>query len=480
MHQPRFSLGAYKVMKTVQIDVAIIGAGSAGLAAYRSAKAAGASVLLIEGGAYGTTCARVGCMPSKLLIAAAEAAHSAISTRPFGIHIDGPVRVDGREVMQRVRSERDRFVGFVIDSVNEIPVTDRLVGRASFIADGLIQVGDHTIVSASRVVIATGSSPHVPEIFHSLGDRAIVNDDVFEWTDLPRSVAVVGAGVIGLELGQALSRLGVRVSILGARGRVGPLSDPAIRDYAEQVFSDELRFEPHADVCAASLEDGRVRLRYRVGRSELFEDTFDYVIVAAGRKPNVANLGLNNTSLPLDLRGVPIYDPSTLQAGRQPVFIAGDANGILPLLHEAADEGRSAGENAARFPAVLPLHRRAPINMAFTSPGIAMVGARYVDLVPGSFVTGEVSFENQGRSRVMLKNRGLMHVYVDRENRRFLGAEWIGPDAEHIAHLLAWGLQMNLTVDEMLAMPFYHPVVEEGLRTALRDAAAQIPVEEAV
>src|SRR5580658_6825778 len=227
MHQPRFSLGAYKVMKTVQIDVAIIGAGSAGLAAYRSAKAAGASALLIEGGAYGTTCARVGCMPSKLLIAAAEAAHSAISTRPFGIHIDGPVRVDGREVMQRVRSERDRFVGFVIDSVNEIPVTDRLVGRASFIADGLIQVGDHTIVSASRVVIATGSSPHVPEIFRSLGDRAIVNDDVFEWTDLPRSVAVVGAGVIGLELGQALSRLGVRVSILGARGRVGPLSDPA-------------------------------------------------------------------------------------------------------------------------------------------------------------------------------------------------------------------------------------------------------------
>jgi dihydrolipoamide dehydrogenase len=95
-------------------------------------------------------------------------------------------------------------------------------------------------------------------------------------------------------------------------------------------------------------------------------------------------------------------------------------------------------------------------------------------------VTGEVSFENQGRSRVMLKNRGLMHVYVDRESRRFLGAEWIGPDAEHIAHLLAWGLQMNLTVDEMLAMPFYHPVVEEGLRTALRDAAAQIPVEEAV
>jgi dihydrolipoamide dehydrogenase len=104
-----------------------------------------------------------------------------------------------------------------------------------------------------------------------------------------------------------------------------------------------------------------------------------------------------------------------------------------------------------------------------------MVGARHADLAAGSFVTGEVSFEDQGRSRVMLRNRGLMHVYADKGTRRFLGAEWIGPDAEHIAHLLSWALQMNLTVDAMLAMPFYHPVIEEGLRTALRGAVAQLP-----
>jgi len=111
----------------------------------------------------------------------------------------------------------------------------------------------------------------------------------------------------------------------------------------------------------------------------------------------------------------------------------------------------------------------------FSEPGIAMVGARQADLAADSFVTGEVSFEDQGRSRVMLRNRGLMHVYVDKASRRFVGAEWIGPDAEHIAHLLAWALQSKLTVDAMLEMPFYHPVVEEGLRTALRDAAARLP-----
>ncbi|WP_144153270.1 dihydrolipoyl dehydrogenase [Paraburkholderia sp. BCC1885] len=461
-------------MKTVQTDVAIIGAGSAGLPAYRAAKAAGASAILIEGGPHGTTCARVGCMPSKLLIAAAEAAHAVRHSAPFGVHVDGAIRIDGRDVMQRVKSERDRLVGFVLDSVDAIPADDKLSGYARFIDDNLLQVGDHTRVRARSVVIATGSSPVVPDLYRALGDRAIVNDDVFEWSDLPRKIAVVGAGVIGLELGQALAHLGVEVTVIGARGRVGPLTDPAIKAYAERTFQDSFRFESQAQVEAVARVGDEVQIRFRTGSGALVEDTFDYVLVTAGRKPNFDRLALHNTSLALDSQGAPVYDPLTLQAGHHPVFIAGDANGVLPLLHEAADEGRAAGTNAARFPAITPLVRRAPIAVLFSDPGIAMVGARHVDLQPGTFVTGEVSFEDQGRSRVMLKNRGLMHVYVDKTSRQFLGAEWIGPDAEHIAHLLAWALQMKLTVDAMLAMPFYHPVVEEGLRTALRHAAAAL------
>jgi len=117
--------------------------------------------------------------------------------------------------------------------------------------------------------------------------------------------------------------------------------------------------------------------------------------------------------------------------------------------------------------------------VVFSDPQIAMVGKRFADLAEGSFVTGEVSFEDQGRSRVMLKNRGLMHVYADRADGRFLGAEWSGPRAENIAHLLAWSVQQGLTIEQMLAMPFYHPVVEEGLRTALRDAAAKLQAQAA-
>ena len=109
-----------------------------------------------------------------------------------------------------------------------------------------------------------------------------------------------------------------------------------------------------------------------------------------------------------------------------------DANNVLLLLHEAADEGRVAGNNAGHYPDVKPLVRRAPIPVVFSEPGIAMVGARHTDLAADSFVTGVVSFEDRTRSRVMLRNRGLMHVYLDKASRRCAGAECVGPDAEHI------------------------------------------------
>jgi dihydrolipoamide dehydrogenase len=461
-------------MQTLRTDVAIIGTGTAGLSAYRAAKAEGASAIVIEGGAYGTTCARVGCMPSKLLIAAAEAAHAVSMAPRFGVVTRG-VEIDGKAVMARVRSERDRFVGFVVDGVHALPEADRLVGHARFVDDGLLQVGDHTLLRAKSVVIATGSTPVVPEALAGLGDRLIVNDDVFAWEDLPRSVAVVGAGVIGLEIGQALARLGVRVTLYGgSHGSVGPLTDPRLIDEAHRVFGGELHFEAQGRVEAATRTDAGVTLRYARTDGTYSEETFDYVLAAAGRRPNVASLGLANTSLELDAHGVPRFDANTLQADPAPVFVAGDANGVLPLLHEAADEGRAAGRNAARFPHVEAVARRAPLAIVFSDPQIAMAGKTYRELAQDSFVTGAVSFEDQGRSRVMLQNHGLGHVYVDRATRRFLGAEWLGPAAEHIGHLLAWSVQMGLSVDDMLAMPFYHPVVEEGLRTALRDAASQL------
>jgi hypothetical protein len=118
--------------------------------------------------------------------------------------------------------------------------------------------------------------------------------------------------------------------------------------------------------------------------------------------------------------------------------------------------------------------RRTPLGIVFTDPQIAIVGRGFTHLQTHALAAGEVSFEDQGRARVMLRNRGHLRVYGDPETGRFLGAEMVGPDAEHIGHLLAWALQSKLTVAQMLEMPFYHPVVAEGLRTALRELASNI------
>lgn len=461
-------------MQEIQVDVAIIGAGTAGLSAYRAVRSQGKSALLIEDGPYGTTCARVGCMPSKLLIAAAEAAHTAHHGAAFGVHIDGSVRIDGRQVMQRVRSERDRFVGFVLDSVEAIDSSDKLRGHARFLTDTRLLVDDHTTVNAGRVIIATGSSPVIPDMYADLGERLVVNDDVFDWDDLPSSVLVVGAGVIGLELGQALARLGVRVTIVNRGERFAGISDPVVRAAARKAFQAELDLRLNTSVRQVQRTHEGVRVEIQTEGAAAVTQEYQYVLLAAGRHPNVGDLDLHHTTAQLDERGIPQFSRETLQLGDAPIFIAGDANAAWPLLHEAADDGRFAGENAALYPDVSAWKRRAPLAVVFTDPQVARAGLSFHQLPENRAVFGEVSFENQGRSRVMLKNKGALRVYAHIPDGRLLGAEMAGPAMEHIAHLLAWSVQQGLTIAQMLDMPFYHPVVEEGLRTALRDAAKNL------
>lgn len=473
-------------MKTKLVDVAIIGAGTAGLSAYRAAKAAGANAAIIEGGDYGTTCARVGCMPSKLLIAAAEAAHAVANAAAFGVHADGPVRIEGREVMDRVRRERDRFVGFALRDVDSIPDTDRVRGHARFMDDHTLAVADHTIVTGKSIVIATGSRATYPDEYKDLGDRLIISDNVFDWTDLPESVAVIGPGIVGLELGQALHRLGVRVTVLGRGGRVGPISDPQIRAYALAAFNQEFALEPDAKIAHVRRHGNRVAIGRTAPNGAGAIEHFDYVLAATGRTPNISGIGLENTTLKLDPKGVPAFDPATTRTssahGASPIFIAGDASNFIPLLHEGADEGRIAGANAAHYARgkqVSPGLRHAPLGVVFTDPQIGIVGGGFRALNPGAFATGQASFEDQGRARILLRNKGLLNVYADSATGLFLGAEMLAPAAEHLAHLLAWALQNKMSIAQMLQMPFYHPVIEEGLRTALHELDVKLRAAQA-
>jgi dihydrolipoamide dehydrogenase len=460
-------------MKMTKVDVAIIGTGTAGMTAYRSVRKHTNKIALIEGNKYGTTCARVGCMPSKLLIAAAEAAHTIQVSSKFGVYPSEPLSVNGLEVMQRVRNERDRFVGFVLDSIEEFDASHKIWGLANFADDNTLVIGDE-LIQAQSFVIATGSSPKILPLFSGLGDRLVVNDDIFEWDQLPNSVAVFGSGVIGLELGQALHRLGVKIKVFGRSDSIRPITDPQIRAYASKTFRSEFFLNSNLNINKIWRDNDEVVIQYSLDGDKI-EERFEYLLAATGREPNIANLSLTKTSLQLGANGVPVFDPLTMQCGTSHIFIAGDINNDLTVLHEAADEGRIAGENAATFPEVREGVRRSMLSVVFTDPQIAVLGQTWEELQNSKpFITGRVSFENQGRSRVMLKNKGLLHVYADPINKRLLGAEIFGPDAEHLGHLLAWSHQQAMTIPQILEMPFYHPVVEEGLRTALSDANSHL------
>ena len=448
------------------LDVIIIGAGSAGLAALREVHKRSESFLLINDGAYGTTCARVGCMPSKALIEAANAFHRRHSFDAFGIRGAAALSVDVPAMLRRVRALRDDFVAGTLAATDELGERS-LAGRARLLDAQTVAVGERRY-HARRIVIASGSQPVIPDAWRAFGDRIVTTDTLFELETLPRRMAVVGLGAIGIEIAQALSRLGVEVTGFGANPRLAGLSDEAVDLALRELLDKEFAFHTSASAELSPAADG---IEVRSGAVRVVADQ---VIAAIGRRPNVAGLGLETLGVELDARGMPPVNPNTLQIADLPIFLAGDANGRAALLHEAADEGHIAGINAMATE-LRCFRRRTPLAIVFADPNVAVVGQRFADLDAAQLVIGQASFKRQGRARTAQHNKGLMRLYADRNSGRLLGGEMCVPAGEHMAHVLALAIERELSVQELLRLPFYHPVLEEGMRGALRDLSAQLP-----
>jgi dihydrolipoamide dehydrogenase len=449
-----------------QVDVAIVGAGTAGLAALREVRDRTDNFVLINAGPYGTTCARVGCMPSKALIAAANAFHARTKLDEFGIRGGSRLRADVPAVLRRVRSLRDYFVSGVLKATEGLGVRN-VAGHARLEGATRLIVGER-VIQARQIVLAPGSSPIVPKPWRALGDRILTSDTLFDQEDLPHRIGVIGLGPLGVEMTQALARLALEVHGFDGSRTIAGISDEKVAAVARDNLAKEFVIHLDAQVELAEAGGG-VKIRWDGGSV-----TVDKVIAAVGRQPNVDGLGLETLGVPLDARGMPDVDPVTMRIGATSVLLAGDANGDKPLLHEAADEGHIAGLNATSKDPIR-LARRTPLSVVFCNPEIASVGQRAKDIDPETTLIGEVSFARQGRARIMQDNRGLLRLYAARDAGRLLGAEMAIPAAEHMAHLLALAIGQGVTVHDLLRMPFYHPTLEEGLRTALRTIARELP-----
>jgi len=452
----------------MRCDVAVIGAGSAGLKAWREAEAAGAHAVIVEEGPGGTTCARVGCMPSKLLLSSAHRAAAVRTADRFGVRATLDA-VDGPAVMRRLRAERDRFVAAALEGWEAIPADRRLDGTARFAAPGVLAVGDVT-VQAGAVVIAAGGRPAVDEALTPVAALVHTHETVFEIDDLPRDLAVLGAGAIGLELGQAFAELGVRVTVIDASDAVAGVTDPAVARAAAQAVGRTLDLRLGCRLDDAAMADGRARLRWTGDTPG--EGLFDMVLAAAGRPPDLSRLCLNRAGVALDERGTPLFDPETRRCGDAPVFVAGDAGASRPVLHEASWSGRTAGRGAA---GLAPDTARPPaFSVTFASPQIAAVGAAWDDLPPGA-VVGQAAMADNGRARIEAGGQpdGMVRLYAGADGA-LLGAAMLGEGVEHVAHLAAFAVARGLSVREVADLPFYHPTVEEALREAACDALERL------
>ncbi|WP_372403971.1 dihydrolipoyl dehydrogenase [Acinetobacter piscicola] len=454
------------------LDVIIIGAGTAGIAAYKEAVKYTNKLLIINDGPWDTTCARVGCMPSKVLISSANRLYDIQHADEVGLNIKAEINTT--QIMPHVRQLRDQFTQATLKDVESWNSTHKINGKAKFINSNTIEVNQQQF-QAKSFIIAVGSTPSFDVAWkQELKEHLITSDQIFELEQLPKSLAVIGSGVIAIELAQAMQRLGVKTTVFARSKKVGSLSSPQLQELAQQTIAKEINILFETLPQKVEKTKNGVRIHYQLGNENITLEV-DYLLIATGRQSLLNTLNLENIHPEYqDLKKLPIH-PQTKQLASLPIFIIGDAFTNTPIQHEAAHEGRIAVHNCLNTP-IKNIKTLTPLAIMFSSPEMATVGQSYKALKDQEvdFITGFASYQKQGRALVLGKNKGGIEVYIDKTSRRLLGAELFVESAEHMAHLLSWMIAEEVTLDDLLTKPFYHPTLEEGLRTALKHARRQL------
>ena len=453
-----------------EVDVVILGAGSAGLFALSQVKRETDNYVLINGGELGTTCARVGCMPSKVLIQVAEDFHRKSIFEREGIDGAEELSIDVPASMEHVQDLRDVFVDKTLGVTDGLDDDHLIDGYAKFVSNDTVEVNGEQI-KAKSIIIATGSTPIVPAAWQEFADDVVTTDEFFELEDLPASMAVIGLGSIGLEIGQSLHRLGVKVAAVDQLNEIAKLDDSKVNDMAIATIGREFPLWLGDPARLEKVESG---IQVSAGENQM---VVAKVLASLGRKPNLENLDLEATDIKLDENGIQVFDPLTMQLEGLPIFIAGDVNVDRPLLHEAGHEGRVAGYNAVHAN-IEKFKRKVALGITFCDPNIATVGAQLSELNESEIAIGEMQFAPVGRALIIGRNRGLLRLYVQKSDGLLLGSAMCCVKAENLAHLVAWSIQNGMTVFDMLKMPFYHPVIEEALQGALYSVLSQLDIKQ--
>ena len=447
-------------------DVIVIGGGPGGYVASIRCAQLGLKTACVEGrDTLGGTCLNVGCIPSKALLHASHQLHEAEHNfEKMGL-MAKPPSVDWAK-MQNYKMEtidaNTKGIEFLFKKNN----IDQLRGWASILAPGRVQI-DETTYDAKNVIIASGSEPStIPNV--EIDEKIIVSSTgALSLSKIPKKMTVIGAGVIGLELGSVYARLGTKVTIIEYLDYITPGMDKEVQKSFQRILKKQgISFIMGAAVQSASKTKSLGKVKYKLNKDEsLHEIDGDVVLVATGRKPNINRLGLDKLNIELTENGR-VKTDSKWQTNIPNIYAIGDVTEGPMLAHKAEDEGMAVAEQIAGK--IGHVNYQVIPSVIYTAPEVASVGLteQQAKKSDRSIKVGKFMFMGNGRAKANFAADGFVKIIADNESDRILGAHIIGPAAGDLIHELCIAMEFGASAQDVALTCHAHPTYSEAVREA--------------
>ncbi|MHA1127318.1 MAG: mercury(II) reductase [Alphaproteobacteria bacterium] len=446
-------------------DLAVIGAGSAGFSAAITAADEGAKVVLIGHGTIGGTCVNVGCVPSKAMIRAVEIMHSTRAADRFdGIEATAKVTDWAAVVRQKQALVDDLRAAKYIDVLSNYDSVTYIEGAAQFQADGSVAV-DGQVIKAGKVIVATGSRPHVPEIDGLEDVDWLDSTTALELEALPTSLTIMGGGYIGVELAQIFARAGSKVTIVTRRGLL-PEAEPEISAALTEYFVDE-GITVLGGLSYDRFETSGRQVTLHAGQAgKPLEITSERLLLTTGRVPNTDSLALDVAGIKTDPRGGIVTDDQ-MQTSLANIYAAGDVTGRDQFVYMAAYGAKLAAKNAMNGEGLAYDNSTMPA-VVFSDPQVASVGLTEAAANAQGIetLTSVLPLKHVPRALAARDTRGLIKLVADKTSKKLLGAHIIAPEGSDSIQTAAMALKAGMTYDDLGAMIFPYLTTVEGLKLA--------------
>ena len=448
------------------MKIAVIGGGPGGYVAAIKAAMLGGDVTVIEKKKVGGTCLNVGCIPTKALLASSSMLMNIKEAKNFGINIDGEVNADFSAVMSRKDKIVDQLISgieFLFDKrgINLVNGFGKLIDKNTI--EVTKEDGSVETIKADKIILANGSVPIVPPMFPYDKKRIITSDEVLGLSELPKSMLIIGGGVIGCEIGQFFRTLGTDVTIVQRGEQLLPFEDQdVVKQLQRQFKKDKIKVLLNSGVDSCEVVGDEVVSTL----SDCKKVSTQYVLVAIGRKPNIEGSGIEELGIELN-RGKIVVNEN-LETNIEGIYAIGDLINTPMLAHVASKEGIVAVENA--FGKSKKVDYKAVPRCVYTEPEVAAVGKtqKELDAEGIKYNVGQFEFRGLGKAQAIGHIQGFIKVLADSEDK-IVGASVVGPHATDLLTELSLAVHLGLTVEQVGDVIHAHPTLSEGLMEALHD-----------